>query len=187
MEADEQLETLIARLTEVFGLPVTEPVTVLGTEMDRFQVTPGRLDDAARRAFSEGQCHALAQAVSEVTGWPMAALIDADCADLYDKCGLDGLGADGVCICQINHLVAVRPEDGALIDIDGAHHPDMLREEMGSDLVPLTEELWEAITRCAAFRVPDMPVARTLVEPLLDSLPPIAGTRTGGASLALVA
>ncbi|SDD84936.1 hypothetical protein [Streptomyces prasinopilosus] len=115
LEADEKLETFIQLLTDAFGLPDDRPVTVLGANTAQFQVTPGRLDDNARAAFTQGQCHALAHAVAEVTGWQTVVLAERECADGYDTCGMGNAVADGLCICQLSHVAAVRPRDGHLI------------------------------------------------------------------------
>lgn len=179
LESDEQLESFIHLLTDAFGLPDDRPVTVLGASGVQFQVTPGRLDNASRAAFTQGQCHALARALCEATGWEAAALADRECADTYETCGMGNAVADGLCICQIRHITAVRPRDGYLIDVTGAHAPGDVRTDEQCDIVPMSRALWQLIDAAPAWREPDLPVARSLVRPLLDSLGlPTAASRT---------
>lgn len=70
-----------------------------------YVVERGELDDRARLAFTNGQCHGMAMALHEKTGWSMVAIdhLDAGCQH-----------------------VCVRREDGRLIDIRGAHEADAL-------------------------------------------------------------
>ncbi|MEV7157012.1 hypothetical protein AB0N77_20670 [Streptomyces misionensis] len=177
LESDEKLESFIRLLTDAFGLPDDRPVTVLGADNVQFHVTPGRLDATARAAFTQGQCHALARAVAETTGWPIVVLADRECADDYDSCGMGNAVADGLCICQLSHLAAVRPDDGYLIDADGAHDPQDVRSEGRFDIVPMSPALWKLVDTHPTWRDADMPVARSLVGPLLDSLSEPTGTR----------
>lgn len=184
LEADAKLETFIQLLTDAFGLPDDRPVTVLGADGAQFQVTPGRLDESARTAFTEGQCHALARAVAETTGWQTVALADRECADQYDSCGMGDAVADGLCICQLAHLAAVRPHDGYLIDAGGAHDPQDASAEKDVDIVAMSPALWKLIDTHPTWRDPDMPVARSMVGPLLNSLgglPTGANTAQAGA------
>jgi len=52
-------------------------ITVKTTRGPRV-LTPGLLDEEAQRAFSEGQCHALAIAIAELTSLPLVALMYYD-------------------------------------------------------------------------------------------------------------
>ncbi|MFK0047908.1 hypothetical protein ACIQU4_28240 [Streptomyces sp. NPDC090741] len=169
LEADEHLQDFMKRLTEAFGLPTDRTVTVLGANSTTYEVTPSRLDDAARALFNNGQCHAFATALAGATGWPTAAVIHPECDDTYDNCGMGNQVADDVCICQIGHVVAVRP-DGALIDIDGVNDPTDIDDSPEHDLVPMTDALWKLIDNAPTWRDRDVAVARTFVQPLLDSL-----------------
>lgn len=47
----------------------------VSTVTDAILVTGGVIDDAARCAFTQGQCHALAFALWERTEWPIVALV----------------------------------------------------------------------------------------------------------------
>ncbi|MFB8406556.1 hypothetical protein [Streptomyces sp. NPDC055912] len=169
LEADEKLDGFIDRLTEAFGLPEDRPVAVLGANGAQFDVTPGQLDDTARDAFNNGQCHALARALAQETGWQTAAFIDPECDDDYENCGLGNHVADGVCICQIAHVVAVRP-DGHLVDIDGTTDPQLVHDSPLYDLTPMTDAMWRMIESSPAWREADTAVARTFVQPLLATL-----------------
>ncbi|MFK0142571.1 hypothetical protein [Streptomyces murinus] len=177
LESDEKLETFIRLLSDAFGLPDDRPVTVLGADNVQFQVTPGRLDATARAAFTQGQCHAFARAVAETTGWPIVVLADRECADDYDSCGMGNAVADGLCICQLSHLAAVRPDDGYLIDADGAHDPQNVGPEERFDIVPMSPALWKLVDTHPTWRDADMPVARSMVDPLLDLLGEPTGTQ----------
>ncbi|MDH6629385.1 hypothetical protein M2271_007221 [Streptomyces sp. LBL] len=152
------------------SLSTTAPtVTIPGAFGETFTVTPGRIDDAALRAFRSGQCHALARAVSDTTGWPMALIIDAECAYDPDLCADDDI-AEGLCTCQLRHIVVVRP-DGQHVDITGAHAPGTVPGYEGAPATPLTEDLWQHLLNSADWRTPALHVARTFVAPLIASLP----------------
>ncbi|WP_327359681.1 hypothetical protein [Streptomyces sp. NBC_01304] len=168
-ETAEQVAAFMARLTELFGLPEDRPVAVLGANGAQYDVNPGRINDTARTAFTRGQCHALARALSDQTGWPTAAVIEPDCSYDYDACGAGIQLADGVCICQLVHVMAVRP-DGMLVDIDGLTAPEEVRDSGEHTPVPMTEAMWRMIEDSPAWRPADMLVARTFVQPLLATL-----------------
>ncbi|MFF3734062.1 hypothetical protein ACFYXM_28090 [Streptomyces sp. NPDC002476] len=144
------------------------PETIPGAFGQSFAVTPGRIDVAALEAFTSGQCHALARAVSDATGWPMALIIDDECAYDPDTCGDDDI-ATGLCACQLQHVIVIRP-DGQHVDITGAHAPGAVPGWEGLRAVPVTDDLWQHITDSPDWREPAMDVARTFVAPLLASL-----------------
>ncbi|MER5891115.1 hypothetical protein ABT160_45505 [Streptomyces sp. NPDC001941] len=143
-----------------------KPVLVIGNSYRAFEVIPGHLDDAARQAFTHGQCHAFARALSAATGWPAVALLTEDCHGNDSMC-LGGRGAH--CPCRIGHLVCLRP-DGAHVDINGAHQPLQVPSCANALSLPMTAELWSAIDTSPAWREPNMPVAVSMVAPLLTSL-----------------
>lgn len=108
----------------------TPQVAITGADKRTWHVTPGTLDDAAREVLRSGQCHALARAVSERTGWPMVAAIDQECS--YNS----GIGhaditvaGQAICSCQFNHVLVEGP-DGRLLDADGWHTTDDLDENL---------------------------------------------------------
>lgn len=143
-------------------------VTLPGLNGSQYTVTLGQLDQAAELAFSQGQCHALARALSEVTGWPMAVLIDPACCEDADAC--DDVMFGDVCSCQFEHVVAVRP-DGLHVDITGAFEPGKVRGCEGMADVPVTEAMWAYLTHSSYWSAPALPAARTFIAPLLTALP----------------
>lgn len=125
-------------------------VRVAAANGSAYWIRPGLLDAAARRAFTAGQCHALALAVHERTGWPIAAIIEED---------EEGLA-------QILHLGVIAPGD-RFLDALGVHDP--------SDLVTGETDLAEglepheliALGEHPDWAVPDLATARSLVDPVL--------------------
>lgn len=73
------------------------PMSFFGDES--FELTPGVIDEDAEYVFTHGQCHALALALNERTGWPLV-----------------GIAAGGP--HHPSHC-AVRRPDGEIIDITG--------------------------------------------------------------------
>lgn len=65
------------------------------------ELIPGVLNEDARHAFTTGQCHSLALALAERTGWEVVGLCwDEDIPDAP-------------------HHVAVQASDGRLLDVEG--------------------------------------------------------------------
>jgi hypothetical protein len=172
IEASDFLDGAMERLAALVPLPDGITMTVPGQWHKQFTITTGRLDNAAREAFTNGQCHAMARALSDATGWPMAVLVEPECKFDPDMCS-DGYVVEDVCACQLAHLVAVRP-DGSLIDINGAHAPGTVPGAKGLVAVEATEELWGFLSSSPHWRRPALAVARTFVKPLLDTLSPTA-------------
>jgi hypothetical protein len=75
-------------------------IELRGPSNEVFLLDEGRLDDRAWFAFIYGQCHGLALALHNRTGWSLVAIVD-------------DTGACG--------HVCVRRPDGAIIDVTGAH------------------------------------------------------------------
>lgn len=63
----------------------------------------GMLNNDAKRVFVRGQCHSLALAIREITGWPLYGLVDRE---------------DGNTSTSPSHVV-VRTPNGAYIDVNG--------------------------------------------------------------------
>lgn len=84
--------------------------------LDPERLTPGVLDGAARHAFSQGACGALAIALHDATGWKVVAVTDSHNVH-------DGRAGGGSAM----HWAVMRP-DGMLVDVDGPHDPDTLTE-----------------------------------------------------------
>ncbi|MFI0742493.1 hypothetical protein ACH4PU_31115 [Streptomyces sp. NPDC021100] len=169
-EAHTWLHKAMATLTDCIPLPDGQQVTVLGQHQVPFTLTTGRLDDAARTVFRHGQCHALARALTHATGWPMAVLVNDECHLDPDSCTTFEV-TDGVCGCQLEHVIVIRPEDGAHIDITGAHAPGTLPDYEDQRAIVVDDTLWAFITRSPAWRRPALDVAQTFIRPLLASLP----------------
>lgn len=82
------------------------PLPTVNVSHWRMPVQPGEIDEAACHAYSWGQCHSLAIALSEATQWPIVEL-----------CDLPRFGPDSM--RSIIHMLVQRP-DGMLLDITGA-------------------------------------------------------------------
>ncbi|MFJ5142977.1 hypothetical protein [Streptomyces sp. NPDC088707] len=172
-DAADLLDAVMLQLGEMAPLPDGITMTVPGVFHAQHSVTTGQLNDAARKAFTSGQCHAMARALSEATGWPMAVLVDNECSYDPDDCGYEPVVED-VCTCQLVHLVVMRP-DGFHVDINGAHAPGTVPGAEGRDVVLANEGLWQFLNGASPhWRRPALAVARTFVKPLLDSLAPAA-------------
>jgi hypothetical protein len=85
----------------------TGTYTVLDSGGSPCDVTPGVIDDEADRVYTNGQCLALAVAMSEQTGWPVVVTRD----DLGDE-------IDGEPYFTLRHALVQAP-DGTLLDIRG--------------------------------------------------------------------
>ncbi|MFF4205605.1 hypothetical protein ACFYZ8_33710 [Streptomyces sp. NPDC001668] len=175
-ETRQWLEEAMSTLTELVRLPDGQQVTVPGRDGLRFPLITGTLDDNARAAFRTGQCHAMARALSDTTGWPMAVLISDYCGNDPDLCGAEEV-SDGVCACQLEHLVVVHP-DGVHIDITGAYPPGTVPDYEDQEAIAVDERLWSHLLRSPNWRRPALDVARTFVGPLMASLPPALRTLT---------
>lgn len=147
-------------------------VTLEGNNwMPSHTVTVGVIDEAAVTAFRNGQCHALALAPHERTGWPIVASGPSECC--YDEDCPDTNDSAGVCDCQVQHLAVERP-DGYLVDIEGARpRDDFLLASADPDfdevrpLAPdhLERILWDS----QSWREPDVAAARGFVDAVLAS------------------
>ncbi|GGX54508.1 hypothetical protein [Streptomyces noursei] len=168
LEAKDFLEQVMGLLAEHYALPNGLTVTLPGTDGTSHTLITGQLDAAAREVFLHGQCHAFARALSDHTGWPMAVIIADDCALSPVLCAAEDV-VEGVCTCQLEHVVAVRP-DGAHIDITGAHLPGAVPRYEGQEAITLTDALWSHISRSPLWRRPAVDEARTFVAPLLATL-----------------
>ncbi|AXI91372.1 hypothetical protein SAM9427_37025 (plasmid) [Streptomyces sp. ETH9427] len=168
-ETHDFLTAAMEELAEHFPLPAGLSVAVPGANGARFSLITGQLDDHARKAFTRGQCHALARALAEVTGWPMAVLITPDCVYDPDECSADDDAYAGLCACRFHHVVVVRP-DGALVDAYGAHQPDAVPAAEGYRHIPLNETGWTFLANSPAWRRPAVAVARTFTTALLAEL-----------------
>lgn len=103
---------------------------------DEIELTPGVLDDAAREAFTCGQCHAMALALHEHTGWDLA--------------GAEWEHYDGV--EYPGHVFVVDP-DGNPFDVNGYD----VDERYVHDIAPVTEdELLYVFPSDGGYHEPDL-------------------------------
>lgn len=142
------------------------------TEIGVNHLTPGCLDGAAERAFTYGACGALAIALHEATGWPVAAITDAH--NVYD-----GRAGGGSAL----HWGVVDPH-GRFIDVDGAHDPDDLVERYEGEAddgeaafgLSSLADVREWYVESQGEPVP-VSLARTFVDAVLARVdPPVAST-----------
>lgn len=165
IEASDFLDGVMAELAALFPLPLGLKTTVPGSHGSKHTVITGQLDDAARAAFTQGQCHAFARALSLTTGWPMAMLISDECSYDPDMCSVEA-AFDDVCACRLTHVVVERP-DGAHVDIRGAHRPGYVPGFEGLEARDFDEMGWKFLAYSPHWRRPALDVARTFTAPLL--------------------
>lgn len=169
IEDSEFLQAVMDELAELYPLPPGRSVTMPGANGATYTVTTGALNPAATEAFLSGQCHALARALSLVTGWPMAVLISAECAYDNDQCTYADDAYANLCACRFQHVVVQRP-DGALVDIRGAFHPGHVPGYEGQEAIELDADGWAYLCRSPQWRRPAVAIARTFTAPLLAAI-----------------
>lgn len=118
-----------------------ERIQLLGVGHRLMPVTWGVLDDDAIRAFTCGQCHAMAQALHELTGGPLLGL--------FDEAG------------QVEHIVVETA--GGWLDAAGLHRP-RLRERTDR----LTAAALAALPVSEGFRRPALDAARSIAPLVVD-------------------
>jgi hypothetical protein len=144
-------------------------LTVAGTEwVGSVTVSAGVIDEASELLFTNGQCHALALALFEQTGWRPVLLIEP-CVDDED-CSWE---TPDVCSCQIVHVVS-EDEQGKLWDIYGPSTFDELLDRYdGHDymslLYPDAATLEQVLVFDESWRRPAVFAARAFIEPLLSA------------------
>jgi hypothetical protein len=111
----------------------------------------GEIDDNARRAFTCGQCHALALAIHEQTGWPIAGLVSALDDDTPSMPG---------------HVVVVTP-DGDTVDINGRGALKRWKSHVFRTDIKLVPTTPGKIKRFKGYMKPDVEVARPFVSNVL--------------------
>lgn len=89
---------------------------------DAILVTEGVLDEAAVRAFTQGQCHAFAYALHQDTGWDIVAMYEVGdgYGDAATPISDDHEAPSNVLYGDVSHFACRRP-DGLLVDIEGVH------------------------------------------------------------------
>lgn len=113
----------------------------------------GEIDDGVVWYFTRGQCHALARAIYERTGWELAMLTE-------DEDDLIGYG---------HHVVCLTPQ-GDVVDIEGLRDPWEVEEEYGCDLVRVGPEVLDDLDGNEGWDVQDMDTARKWVDPVLEEI-----------------
>jgi hypothetical protein len=114
-------------------------------------VTLGVVDGRAREAFTTGQCHALALALHQATGWDLLAA-----------------GVAGRAECCPAHW-AVRVPDGRVLDIEGVHGYREFTGEWGS-VRPVTVDRWREAHHCC-YLPANLQAAKFFVRPVLGYVP----------------
>lgn len=132
--------------------PESPFIVLEGAHQRFYRVQRGVLDEAARIAFSCGQCHALALAVHEQTGWPLEAFFEV---------------AEWGPTLNIDH-VCVRMPDGRLLDARGAWSQEVICENFYlEELRPVDANSVKALDHAHGWRIADVETARSLVPALL--------------------
>jgi hypothetical protein len=136
-------------------------IDVPGPSELMFRLEPGVLDRRAVLAFSTGQCHGLALALHRRTGWPLVAVDDHK----------------GVCV-----HVAVRRDDGYLVDATGAHTDEQLfAARPGVTISPTDRDAILQLSASARWAPPAQAAAEAWVDVMLRraaepaELPPVPG------------
>lgn len=110
-------------------------------------VEPGVLDRRAVTAFTLGQCHGMALALHERTGWPMVAAHDAQGS------------------CQ--HVVADAGDD-RFVDITGARsRTQLLAESNFNSVEPIDRPAVQALTTQAGWAAADAAAAQPWVDEVI--------------------
>lgn len=151
----------------------SRPTRELARRHWRTTLTLGVLDEVARFAYTHGQCHALAAALAEVTGWPVLVHTIGRGASRYDD-------------RFVEHCLVETP-DGEWVDVLGAHDPAGWLEahELGDGEVRATLRTDAAAARALATRagmvgdeVPLLPANLTAARALIDDVLTGAGWQT---------
>lgn len=107
----------------------------------------GDLDERARLAFGAGQCHGLAVALKQRTGWPLVAVDDVKGKRIH---------------------VCVRAPDGALIDVNGAHNrADFEAVKPGCSLHDIDDEDIANLVQREGWAEPEVGKAAAWVDAVL--------------------
>lgn len=135
--------------------------TVTGSFGSTHTVEAGLIDDRARTAFAQGQCHALAFAMAEATGFELVWIgrpecsYDPDCGPWWERFE----GERDWCECQVEHI-AVRDPDGVIWDIDGPN--------LAHVVFPVDDAVADWVLSDSTWRYPEIELARSFVGPLLE-------------------
>jgi hypothetical protein len=125
-----------------------QTLNLIGPSDTVYTVSPGVLDSRALLAFTQGQCHGLALALAEKTGWPLVKIESAE----------------RTCL----HVCVERP-DGALIDVTGAHTAGELQQAApGTTLRPTDADQVECLTQEEGWAAPATAAARLWADAVLE-------------------
>jgi len=125
-----------------------QTLNLIGPSDIVYIVRPGVLDSRALLAFTQGQCHSLALALAERTGWPLVTIESAD----------------QTCL----HVCVERP-DGFLIDITGAHTAAELQQAAPETTVRHADESrLERLVREEGWAPPVTAAAHLWVDAVLE-------------------
>lgn len=147
---------------------------------EQFELTPGVIDETAEHVFTRGQCHALALAIHDETGWPIVGIAG------------DGNHHPGHC--------AIERPDGRIIDITGYAEyawigrgysdwfpvdPEAARAGFPVDEYDPGIQEWDDMwgdefpdeRPDTYYRMPDMDAARSFVRPVLERTGSVASSQ----------
>jgi hypothetical protein len=137
-----------------------QTLNLIGPSDTVYIVRPGVLDSRALLAFIQGQCHGLALALAERTGWPLVTIESAD----------------HTCL----HVCVERP-DGFLIDITGAHTAAELQQAVpGATARHADKSQLERLVREEGWALPVTAAAHLWLDAVLEraekgpALPPLS-------------
>lgn len=112
------------------------------------EIDPHNPGQQERRIYTTGQCHALARAIHELTGWQLGVM----CHDGGDNPQYDG-----------DHVICFAP-NGMAIDIEGLQPLEEIEEQWGMHTIPV--DLDTVIN--LGWDDQDMPPARAVAETILN-------------------
>jgi hypothetical protein len=121
-------------------------VRLEGTHSRIFVLEAGSLDDAALLAFTGSQCHGLALAIQQKTGWPLVAVDDGS----------------GKCV-----HICTRDPAGRLIDVTGSHSPEEMSRNSGGATREVDRGYLAELQSRHEWVAPDPDSAYSFVEPVL--------------------
>lgn len=139
-------------------------VTVQDASGDDIDLIPGLIDDEARYVYKNGQCLALAVAISRHTGWPMH-VTTYDGGEEPDEYAPTGFAQ----VRELRHASVFTPA-GDLLDITGQHDPDAIELYEGDEVeVVAADEADRLLEEHGSNLEPgDLDVASQFVQAVLD-------------------
>lgn len=124
------LDVVRDRYTSTTAVEAGTRVTLTLAHHATREITAGVVDDGARHAFTSGQCHAYALALALRHSYPLAYIGTVECT--YDEDCLEYPESWGWCGCQIQHIVALRP-DGTVEDVNGVKSVEQALADWAGD------------------------------------------------------